>query len=671
MSERYIKGVTLVMIRNLLKRFGPTTELAGDLVNWLEDKGWQLGVHFDRGREMKRRWRHSDKLSKGDWKSLRDKFATAELPRSPSTLRKNLESLGHTFHLDNLEIDILELGVLYRLSNLVESLLDVGFECADFVHVIAAVLLKTRDEVHRRLSPGSKLRSSGLLCDDMPYAREFAIKTSHKTMAAVCPPRKLEKEMRRIFLGPPCTPNLLWQDFDHIGRERDLALRILQGALNSAERGVNLLVYGPPGTGKTEFCKVLAHKAGVALHVVGEADEDGEEMERRERISALRMSQTLLAEKDDAVLLAEEMEDFFWGGESRVYAHRILEDNSRPVLWTCNHIESFEPSILRRLTMALEIRTPDVAVRGRVWRRILAREGIKLPQEDVSALASEFQAPPSMAVSAVRGAKLAGGGGEEIRQLVRGLAKIVPGNEERLIEVAPDPFDATLAAADQDLEVLVKRLAASQSRAFSLCLSGPPGTGKSAFARHLAKCLGLEVRQQRTSDLLSMWVGGSEKQIAKAFAEARESGVMLVFDEADSLLRDRRSAQQSWEITQVNEMLTWMERHPLPFACTTNLMEHLDQASLRRFTFKVHFNYLGKVQAERTFAAFFGYEAIGGVSSLAMLTPGDFAVVRRKAEILGLLGDVPALVRMLREESRVKGLRSNRIGFIGPCGGGA
>ena len=65
--------------------------------------------------------------------------------------------------------------------------------------------------------------------------------------------------------------------------------------------------------------------------------------------------------------------------------------------------------------------------------------------------------------------------------------------------------------------------------------------------------MGLEVVQKRASDLMSMWVGGTEQRIAAAFAAARDAEQFLVFDEADSLLADRRFAQRSWEVSQVNE----------------------------------------------------------------------------------------------------------------------
>ena len=147
------------------------------------------------------------------------------------------------------------------------------------------------------------------------------------------------------------------------------------------------------------------------------------------------------------------------------------------------------------------------------------------------------------------------------------------------------------------------------------------------------------VFEKRASDLLSKWVGETEQQIAAAFAEARDAEAFLIFDEADSLLADRRGAHRSWEVSQFNEMLTWMESHPLPFACTTNFAEHLDPATLRRFVFKVRLNYLAPAQVEEAFRSHFALPPPNGITNLAALTPGNFAVVRRKAESLGKLGE--------------------------------
>jgi SpoVK/Ycf46/Vps4 family AAA+-type ATPase len=171
---------------------------------------------------------------------------------------------------------------------------------------------------------------------------------------------------------------------------------------------------------------------------------------------------------------------------------------------------------------------------------------------------------------------------------------------------------------------------------------------------------------KRASDLLSPWVGENEQNIAKAFEEAKEKESFLVFDEADSLLSDRRYAQRSWEVSQVNEMLTWMECHPLPFACTTNLKERLDQASMRRFTFKCHFGYMETEQVIIAFKHFFNLKLdFKNASTLCNLTPGDFAVVSKKLKFIGEEPDLTMLINLLSQEVEAKNeVRQRHIGFV-------
>ena len=139
--------------------------------------------------------------------------------------------------------------------------------------------------------------------------------------------------------------------------------------------------------------------------------------------------------------------------------------------------------------------------------------------------------------------------------------------------------------------------------------------------------------------------------------------VFLVFDEADSLLSDRRFAVRNWEVIQVNEMLTWMESHPLPFACTTNFGERLDRATLRRFVFKVKLGYLAPDQVGAAFRGYFGLTPPAEAAALGVLTPGDFAVVRRKAEVLDCLREPETLAAMLRAECDAKPDRPRAIGL--------
>ena len=206
----------------------------------------------------------------------------------------------------------------------------------------------------------------------------------------------------------------------------------------------------------------------------------------------------------------------------------------------------------------------------------------------------------------------------------------------------------------------------------SLCLYGPPGTGKSEFVRYLAHRSDRMLCVRRASDILDKYVGGTEHQIAEAFEEARRDGSFLLFDEADSFLNDRRGATRSWEVTAVNEFLQQLEVFPGVVVCTTNLFDSLDQASLRRFVFKIPFLFLRPEQAllafQRTMADLNGAGEVPSAVESALgripnLTPGDFAAVRRRLACPGHAPSAESLLTELQSEVRVKESTAGRIGF--------
>jgi SpoVK/Ycf46/Vps4 family AAA+-type ATPase len=219
-----------------------------------------------------------------------------------------------------------------------------------------------------------------------------------------------------------------------------------------------------------------------------------------------------------------------------------------------------------------------------------------------------------------------------------------------------------------DLAAVATGLA--KSRTGRLCLYGAPGTGKSAYARWLARELDRPILVKRASDLLSMWVGENEQNIAQAFQEAERENAILLMDEVDGFLQDRRGAHRSWEVTQVNEMLTQMESFSGIFIASTNLMDSIDQAALRRFDVKAKFGYLAPAQAWgllQRYSADRGFpSAAVGLQSrlgrLTNLTPGDFAVVARRQRLSDLV-DAAAWVEALEAECALKESPRQRIGF--------
>ena len=130
-----------------------------------------------------------------------------------------------------------------------------------------------------------------------------------------------------------------------------------------------------------------------------------------------------------------------------------------------------------------------------------------------------------------------------------------------------------------------------------------------------------------------MWVGETEKNIAESFQQAETERAILLIDEVEGFLQDRRAARYSWEVTGVNEMLTWMESFPGVFIASTNLRDNLDQAALRRFDLKIKFDYLLPRQSQALLESYCNIlyldtpnDALAvRLGQLNNVTPGDFA----------------------------------------------
>ena len=168
---------------------------------------------------------------------------------------------------------------------------------------------------------------------------------------------------------------------------------------------------------------------------------------------------------------------------------------------------------------------------------------------------------------------------------------------------------------------------------------GLSGTGKTEFARYISQKLGKKILLKRASDIISKYVGDTEKNISEAFNEAEQNDMILLFDEADSFFRDREQAQYEWEITKVNEFLTQMEEFKGILICTTNLRNIMDKAMLRRFHICTEFKALNRDGIKKLLKRYFpsiifSENQVDSLARYDSVTPGDFGSISGRVRFM-------------------------------------
>lgn len=619
------------------------------------------------------------------------KIATA--PGKP--IAKNMKILSQALGLSKCERETLQFLIACSQNQNLGAL----FRCfpartiSTVAKVISIAINQSKADVEGALN--GMLTANGLITAEGLLSREEDPVELDKRILDLLLADKLTKEavLQRFLPSAPAS-DLKADDFPYIKSELKTAQRLLQAGLGVHKKGINLLLYGPTGTGKTQLARILAANVGTQLYVAGKEDKDGLDPNARERLTSLMLGNKILA-KSEAIIVFDEMEDIFrhqvfesfirgeetkTGQMSKQWFNQLLENNPIPVIWISNSVAGVDPAFLRRFTYAIEMRPLSAGQRKRIWEHHLG--DTKLEPKAVDQLATNFSVSPAQISNAVSSAKLLSSNATPdmatIESLVVPIEKLVSGKLRRAPRFDSISYLPEVLSTPVDLKAVADKLSGwkpGDGPGVSLCLYGPSGTGKSEFVRYLAHRMDRPLLVRRVSDIVSMWVGETEKNIAAAFREADQDGNFLLFDEADSFLRDRRGAVRSWEVSFVNEFLQQLEEFRGAVACTTNLYKDLDQASLRRFSFKIPFDYLKPEQALLMFKSVFANflpgqmttddEAVVNASlrKFVNLAPGDFAAVSRRIKQIGISTSIGELLKELRAEAESKEAKPRAVGF--------
>ena len=589
--------------------------------------------------------------------------------------RKRTEQLCRKLCLDADDMVLLELGCCYQLSTELENLIDT-FNVAKKTSLFSHLTGLPRSRVSHLISSKGKLVSNELLTvesrnlqvDDSIF--NYLVGSAGRDFAS-----DAFKSVKRAELA--------FSDFDLKSIQKETMSGIL-----CSRAPANLLFYGKPGTGKTELARTLANQCDIEAVVVNY----GADGDARDRKTALLS--TVNSVPEDTLVIVDEVDGllntqsfFRTASVNKGWLNQFMDNNRHKMIWIVNESGGIEESVRRRFSYSLHFKALSWRQRSNIWNRQLRKHRVKrfFPEEKIQILSKRFAVSPGLIAYAVKTIKQcrtaemdAGQIHAMLNEVLTRQMELTEGRKpEQKLNGINENYDLDALNTDTDIPRLLQGLENFQSSengyGLNLLFWGWPGTGKTEFGKYMADRLGKELLVKRMSDLQSMWVGQTEKQIAAAFREAEENDAVLFIDEADSVFINRQTANRSWETSQTNEILTQMENFSGILICCTNLLENLDEAAMRRFAFKIKFLPLtteGKLRLYRKY-----FQALEGVlsteveariSKIRNLCLGDIKAVWQRLQMLGRLESLPhteVVSELEKEVSYKRGGNKMAMGF--------
>jgi len=290
-----------------------------------------------------------------------------------------------------------------------------------------------------------------------------------------------------------------------------------------------------------------------------------------------------------------------------------LEQHPGPVLLTTTSEES--GLLLERPLWTFDLPVPGMEERELLWRRFLAGTVPPAPDLPLHEIADLYPLTGGLIRRAAEGAlSSAGSRGVEaqveaddvragiraqLAHRMRAVAEYIEPHGRWEDVVVPEETATRLhemvayfrhrRTVWEDWDFRAKF---STLRGVSSLFYGPPGTGKSFTAGVVAAELGMDLFRVDLSQVVSKWIGETEKNLGRVFDEAARGHVVLFFDEADSLFTKRTEVSSSvdrYANLEVNYLLQRMERYEGVTILATNHENSLDQAFKRRLQFRIHF----------------------------------------------------------------------------------
>ena len=586
-----------------------------------------------------------------------------------------MRELQELFDLNGCEIELVAFCYCYEQSPAFESLCD-ELPPSEVIGLAALATGAARPALKQALRPGGRLMQSGIL-EGIPSGRYWNYSLADSISA--CLSGISDKSLTEKYVRKDCGARYRIDTFP-VDRETTAILR----ALLSSGSPCSILLHGIPGTGKTEFAKSIARSSGRECCFFSNGG--GDEKPPNLKISLRIATKTPAASR--AVLVIDEADwllntDYvFLSSREQVgkgWITRLVDETEIPLIWISNDVSRVDRSILRRFAYSVHFSGFGIRQRERAWRLMARKSPLRgyFTGRVVRELSEQYEVNAGGIGSVLRTLEKMADPGDRAQidrllpKLLSNHVETVTGQKYRHSPSIGSRYDIRALNTDPDiagvLDALIRFYERFSGRAepgsgMNLLFWGESGTGKTGFAKYAAGKAGRKLVQKRGSDLLSAYIGETEKRIGAAFEEAEREEAFLLLDEADSFLIKRENALRSWEVTRTNELLTRMESYGGVLICCTNLIHSLDPAAMRRFGWKVEFRPLTAEGKVRLFGRYFPYAMarMGAAEKRRLdgidgITAGDIhAVWKRNRYPHDDEASVDMLIRQIEEEVRYR-----------------
>ncbi|MCP5096146.1 MAG: ATP-binding protein [Chloroflexi bacterium] len=532
-------------------------------------------------------------------------------------LSLRLDELAHKFELTQLDLDILLIVLApeidLRYARLYAYLQDNASQKHPSVNLTLSLLfpfVEDRLAAHQRLTPAAPLLRHQLLhlipdsANPHPSWLDQGMTLDNRIVRYLLDGDEVDGRLTPYLdLKAPSA------ELDNLLLPPDFAPRLI----SLAQEHDNLIFYfqGAYGVGKQTTANALCQCLSKRLLII-----DGKQLltnTKSEAFAELVQLADREARLQDAALFWEGF-DALLADDKQPQRQMVLKMlAARPGLTVLSGNTTWEPDNLARSTpfIRIEFPRPNYSEREQLWETMLGNEGTVSPD-----LATKFRFSAGQIHDSVHTARnlarwrnpenpqletadlYAASRRHSNRKLTHLAQKITPHYRWDDIVLPEDHLEqlrdicAQVKYRGQVLDVWGFYAKLAMGKGTNALFAGPPGTGKTMAADIIAHDLGLDLYKIDLSTVVSKYIGETEKNLSKIFAEAETSNAILFFDEADALFGKRtevRDSHDRYANLEISYLLQKMEEYEGVVILATNMHKNMDDAFRRRLHFIIEF----------------------------------------------------------------------------------